>query len=64
MLRYLEGLSYEELCVALDLSMGTVKSRLARAHVGLQSVLAGTLEAFGYTPETGRVANSGSEGVA
>ena len=63
-LRYLEGLSYEELCVALDLSMGTVKSRLARAHVGLQSVLAGTLEAFGYTPETGRVANSGSEGVA
>ncbi|HLU38238.1 MAG TPA: sigma-70 family RNA polymerase sigma factor [Planctomycetota bacterium] len=38
-LRYLEGMSYEELCVALDVSMGTVKSRLARAHVALENVL-------------------------
>jgi RNA polymerase sigma-70 factor (ECF subfamily) len=40
-LRYLEGMSYEQLCVALEVSMGTVKSRLARAHVALESVLRG-----------------------
>lgn len=38
-LRYLEGMSYDELCVALDVSMGTVKSRLARAHVAMEGVL-------------------------
>jgi RNA polymerase sigma-70 factor (ECF subfamily) len=38
-LRYLEGMSYEELCSALEVSMGTVKSRLARAHVALERVL-------------------------
>lgn len=57
-LRYVEGLSYEELCVALDLSMGTVKSRMARAHLALQDVLTGTLEPFGFVsgapiPESG-----------
>lgn len=38
-LRYLEGMSYEELCQALEISMGTVKSRLARAHVALEAVM-------------------------
>ncbi|MEZ5966493.1 MAG: sigma-70 family RNA polymerase sigma factor [Planctomycetota bacterium] len=38
-LRYLEGMSYEELCDALGVSMGTVKSRLARAHVAMENVL-------------------------
>ncbi len=38
-LRYLEGMSYEQLCDALEVSMGTVKSRLARAHVALELVL-------------------------
>lgn len=38
-LRYLEGMSYEQLRVALDVSMGTVKSRLARAHVALELVM-------------------------
>ncbi len=47
-LRYLEGLSYEELCQALSISMGTVKSRLARAHIALHRVLDGTLEPFGF----------------
>jgi RNA polymerase sigma factor (sigma-70 family) len=38
-LRYVEGLSYEELAEALDCSMGTVKSRLNRAHAALQRLL-------------------------
>lgn len=38
-LRYLEEMSYEDLAVTLGLSMGTVKSRLARAHIALERVL-------------------------
>ena len=34
-LRYVEGLSYEQLAEVLDCSMGTVKSRLNRAHSAL-----------------------------
>lgn len=50
-LRYLEGLSYEEVRETLGVSMGTVKSRLARAHIALERLLEGTLERFGYAPE-------------
>ncbi len=65
-LRYLEGLSYEELTQALDISMGTVKSRLARAHVALERVLSGTLTTFGYPegPGTEDAGSGTSEGVA
>lgn len=35
-LRYLEEMSYEQLAATLDISLGTVKSRLARAHVALE----------------------------
>lgn len=38
-LRYLEGMSYEDLQFTLGVSMGTVKSRLARAHLALEGVL-------------------------
>ena len=38
-LRYLEDMSYDELATALGLSLGTVKSRLARAHLALEHVV-------------------------
>ena len=38
-LRYLEEMSYEELAATLELSMGTVKSRLARAHLALEHLV-------------------------
>lgn len=38
-LRYLEDMSYEELAATLGLSLGTVKSRLARAHLALEKVV-------------------------
>ncbi len=38
-LRYLEDMTYEELAATLSLSLGTVKSRLARAHLALERVL-------------------------
>jgi len=58
-LRYLEGLSYEELADALQIQLGTVKSRLARAHVAPESLLSGSLAQFGYPGAT-----DGTEGVA
>ena len=48
-LRYLEGQTYEELSATLAVSMGTVKSRLARAHLAMGRVLRGSLEAHGMT---------------
>jgi RNA polymerase sigma-70 factor, ECF subfamily len=38
-LRYLEDMSYEDLAATLALSLGTVKSRLARAHLALEAVI-------------------------
>lgn len=38
-LRYLEDMSYEELAATLGLSLGTIKSRLARAHLALENVV-------------------------
>jgi RNA polymerase sigma-70 factor, ECF subfamily len=42
-LRYIENLSYEEISEALQISLGTVKSRLARAHSALDRQLAPVL---------------------
>jgi RNA polymerase sigma-70 factor (ECF subfamily) len=38
-LRYLEEMSYEELAVTLEVSLGTVKSRIARAHLALEHIV-------------------------
>lgn len=43
-LRYIENLSYEEIAETLQISLGTVKSRLARAHQGLDRQLAPVLD--------------------
>lgn len=43
-LRYLEALSYEEISEALGVSLGTVKSRLSRAHDALDRELTPVLD--------------------
>ncbi len=43
-LRYLENLSYEEVSETLKISLGTVKSRLARAHDALDRELTPVLD--------------------
>ncbi len=43
-LRYIENLSYEEISETLSISIGTVKSRLARAHEALDRVLTPILD--------------------
>lgn len=43
-LREIEGLSYEEIADVTGVSIGTVKSRIARARAGLQSQLTGYFE--------------------
>ena len=42
-LRDIEGFAYDEIAVALDISVGTVKSRLARGRQELRSKLEGSL---------------------
>lgn len=43
-LRYIENLSYEEIAETLQISLGTVKSRLARAHEALDKELTPVLD--------------------
>jgi len=69
-LRYLEAMTYEELAETLDLSMGTVKSRLARAHLAMERILRGRLGSFGIHPGAGsgdagaETGSEAGEGVA
>lgn len=59
-LRYLEGMSYEQLAETLEVQLGTVKSRLARAHLAIEGILAGSLDRFGYESARGEVDEFGS----
>ena len=43
-LRYVQNLSYEEIAETLNISLGTVKSRLARAHEALDRELTPVLD--------------------
>jgi RNA polymerase sigma-70 factor (ECF subfamily) len=52
-LRYLEGLSYDEIAETLEVQLGTVKSRLARAHLAIEQVLAGKISSLGIPVEQG-----------
>lgn len=43
-LRHIEGLSYEEIAEVLGISLGTVKSRLSRAHAALERELSPVID--------------------
>ena len=60
-LRYLEEMSYEELAATLEVSMGTVKSRLARAHLALEQVVRSR---FPHLDVSRRLGDEGTAGGA
>ncbi|MCB9880607.1 MAG: sigma-70 family RNA polymerase sigma factor [Planctomycetes bacterium] len=62
-LRYLQNLSYEDVAETLELSLGTVKSRLARAHIALIDQLRPLLDdAAGHPVHDGHTTRSSTPG--
>ncbi len=57
LLRYMEELSYEEVADVLQCSVGTVKSRLNRAHKMLEGTLGPVVEKFGLRSQPTTSAN-------
>lgn len=55
----LEGLSYEEIAMALEIPLGTVKSRLFNARAALKDLLAPYVQAAGGTTMDSFVSGSG-----
>ena len=63
-LRDIEELSYEEIAEVMDVSLGTVKSRLMRGRDALRKRLQRHLPAFGVdVPTAGRVHNNGKQPI-
>ena len=63
-LRDIEELSYEEIAEVMEVSLGTVKSRLVRGREALRKALASHLPAFGVEAPDARASRRRRDGTA